>query len=130
MLISLPMHCFTAFLTSLISQALLQAALDKESSVLSSRVLLREFLNLPVLRQTEAQQHFVQCQCHDRLATIGEAYKIDFKCTRLSNPFKCQCQQSWLFFEWEECLAQITGGDWLATISTSTGERREQFSGL
>jgi hypothetical protein len=48
MLISLLMHCFTAFLTSLIPQALLQAALDKESSVLPGWLLLSEFQSLPV----------------------------------------------------------------------------------
>jgi hypothetical protein len=42
------MHCSTAFLTCLISQALLQAVLDKESSELHGWLLLREFLSLPV----------------------------------------------------------------------------------
>jgi hypothetical protein len=40
---SLPMHCFTAFLTSLISQALLQAGLDKEPSELNGSVFHYEF---------------------------------------------------------------------------------------
>jgi hypothetical protein len=43
MLISLPMHCNTALLTCLITQALLQAALDKEPSVLHGWLPLREF---------------------------------------------------------------------------------------
>jgi hypothetical protein len=113
------MHCFTAILTSLVSQALLQAALDKESSVLHGGLLLREFSSLP----TKAQHLLVQCQCrcHVQLTTTGtvtgghrhsyRAYQFDFKTTKLSNPFKSQCQWSWLFFQWEECLAQVPGGE-------------------
>jgi hypothetical protein len=41
------MHCFTPLLTSLISQALLQVALDKEASVLPGYLAHREFSSLP-----------------------------------------------------------------------------------
>jgi hypothetical protein len=47
-LISLRMRCFHYKLTSLISQALLQAALDNKPSVLHGWLLLREFSSLPV----------------------------------------------------------------------------------
>jgi hypothetical protein len=61
------------------------------------------------------------------IADIGTtAMSAGFKTTtKLSNPFKGQCQQSWLFFQWEECLAQLPGGDWLATISPfKTSEKK------
>jgi hypothetical protein len=57
------MRCFYCILTSLISQALLQAALDKKERDFTCWFFQYEFLNLPVPRQAEAQQHFVQCQC-------------------------------------------------------------------
>jgi hypothetical protein len=48
MLISLRMLFFHSKLTSLISQALLQAALDKEPKGLNGSVLHNEFLSLPL----------------------------------------------------------------------------------
>jgi hypothetical protein len=55
------MHCITALLTSLISQALLQAALDKKEGDFTSCMLQYEFWSLPVSSR-EAQRQFVQCQ--------------------------------------------------------------------
>jgi hypothetical protein len=43
------MQGITALLTSLISQALLQAVLDKEGRDLNGSVIQYEFLNLPVM---------------------------------------------------------------------------------
>jgi hypothetical protein len=59
------------------------------------------------------------------------AYQFNYKTTtKLSNPLKCQCQQSWLFFQWEECLAQVPGGDWLATIPHSRSVKGRDGSTL
>jgi hypothetical protein len=41
----------------------------------------------------------------------AQAYQFDIKTTKLSYLFKCQCQQSWLFFQCEEYLAQVPGGE-------------------
>jgi hypothetical protein len=51
MLISLFMYCFTALLTCLISQALLQAALDEVAGIFTGWMLHYEFSSLPVMRQ-------------------------------------------------------------------------------
>jgi hypothetical protein len=58
------------------------------------------------------------------------AYQFNYKTTKLSNPFKSQCQRSWLFFQWEECLAQVPGGDWLATIPHSRPAKGRDGSAL
>jgi hypothetical protein len=50
---SLPMHCFYCILTSLISQALLQAALDKEERDFTSWFFQYEFLKFTSVRGME-----------------------------------------------------------------------------
>jgi hypothetical protein len=62
------MYCITAILTSQISQALLQAALDKKERDFTGWMLQYEFSSLPVPTVTsrEAQRRFMQCQCHDQ----------------------------------------------------------------
>jgi hypothetical protein len=70
MLISLLMHCFYCILTSLISQALLQAALDKKERVFTSWFIQCEFLNLPVSAARSVKHSNVSCNA-SRLATTG-----------------------------------------------------------
>jgi hypothetical protein len=70
------MHCFHCILTSLISQALLQAVLDKKERDFTGWVFQYEFLIFTSIRgMEEAQQRFVQCQfqCQSivSLATTG-----------------------------------------------------------
>jgi hypothetical protein len=57
MLISLPMHCFHCKLTSLISQALLQTALDKEERDLNGSVIQYEFSKLPAIKRPLRGNH-------------------------------------------------------------------------
>jgi hypothetical protein len=83
---SLPMHCFHCILTSLISQALLQAALDKEPSVFHGWLLLREFLKLPGITSGRIDQRKVH---HDQQTKI--------KLPSLAIHSR-SCQRSWLFF--------------------------------
>jgi hypothetical protein len=59
------MHCSYCILTSLISQALLQAALDKKERDFTGWFSQYEFLNLPVCSRRGAQRRFVQCQSYD-----------------------------------------------------------------
>jgi hypothetical protein len=68
------MHCFHCILTSLISQALLQAALDKKERDFTGWFFQYEFSNLPVSvawSSREAQHHFVQCQSIVLMTTTG-----------------------------------------------------------
>jgi hypothetical protein len=68
MLASLPMHCFYCKLTSAIAQALLQAALDKESSDLHGWSLQYEFLSLASVRSMMKHSNS-SCNAR-RMATI------------------------------------------------------------
>jgi hypothetical protein len=79
---SLLMYCLTAILTSLISQALLQAALDKNERGFTGWFFQYEFSNLPVSAarsSREAQRRFVQCQCQSivSMATTALACRIE-----------------------------------------------------
>jgi hypothetical protein len=74
------MHSITAFLTSLTSQELLQAALDKEPGVLHGWLLLREFLKLP--GTTSGRSSFDRRKVHqDQQTNI-------YQPTKLSHPFE------------------------------------------
>jgi hypothetical protein len=48
---------------------------------------------------------------HREALAQPQAYQMIQDYQQLSNPFKCQCQQSWLFFQWEECMAQVLDGE-------------------
>jgi hypothetical protein len=68
--ISLFMHCFHCKLTSLISQALLQAVLDKKERDFTGWFFRYEFLSLPGMSAAQkAQRHFLQCQCQSTTGT-------------------------------------------------------------
>jgi hypothetical protein len=78
-LISLPMHCITPLLTSLISQALLQAALDKESRVLHGWLLLCEFLSLTVARSTATLHAMTTGDCQSIALALPVALPVWFQ---------------------------------------------------
>jgi hypothetical protein len=68
------MHCITVILTSLISQALLQAALDKKGRDLNGSVFQYEFLKFTSVRDMEKHSvRLMQCHLIVRLATTGTA---------------------------------------------------------
>jgi hypothetical protein len=110
--ISLPMHRITAILTCLISQALLQAALDKKERDFTGWFLQYEFSSLPAGKHSTISYNANRSYRWQPPQQAVTGIPVDLKTTsKLSNSFKCQCQQSWLFFQWEECLAQVLGGE-------------------
>jgi hypothetical protein len=108
-LTSLLMHCVHCKLTCLSSQALFQAALDKEASILPGWLLLREFLGLPVNKRAisarqppeEAVQrlHRERQYCTRGIKTNQDQRATRFMAIMLSyHPFERWCQQLWLLF--------------------------------
>jgi hypothetical protein len=102
MLASLLMHCFHCILTSRISQALLQAALDKEPSVLHGWLTLREF--------SKVTSHEASARQPPEEASIDDDVTGGMKKLHQDQPIKInlpslairsrvsKCQYPWLFF--------------------------------
>jgi hypothetical protein len=90
MLISLLMHCFHCTLTSLISQVLLQVALDKKERDFTGWFSQYEFSSLPSQRVARSTATFrampmpIPRQLATTGTTTGEASKIGAKITSLA----------------------------------------------
>jgi hypothetical protein len=112
------MHCFYCILTSLISQALLQAALDKEERDFTGWFSQYEFLNLPVFatRRSTATVWVMP---------IGGNHRNRHKCKLARSVQDCHWHTSLCSRHREKALAQAYQVGCLATAAFHAQASRE-----